>query len=86
VDGSGRVLMIHCRKPLPTHDLVEHLLALPLDLAQAMYGEGGYQAQLYVGVGKQEYQFGGGFDDGRNPGDPDRQAWPLPNVVAARPR
>ena len=67
-------------------DRVEHLLALPLDLAQAMYGEGGYQAQLYVGVGKQEFQFGGGFDDGRNPGDPGRQAWPLPNVVAARPR
>lgn len=86
VDGSGRVLMIHCRKPLPTHDLVEHLLALPLDLAQAMYGEGGYQAQLYVGVGRQEFQFGGGFEDGRRPGDPDRQAWPLPNVVAARPR
>jgi hypothetical protein len=85
-DRSGRVLMIHCRKPLPTHDLIEHLLALPLDLAQAMYGEGGYQAQLYVGAGGQEYQFGGGFDDGRNPGDPGRQAWPLPNVVAARPR
>ena len=22
-DRSGRVLMIHCRKPLPTHDLIE---------------------------------------------------------------
>jgi hypothetical protein len=86
LDRSGRVLMIHCRRPLPTHDLIEHLLALPLDLAQAMYGEGGYQSQLYVGAGGREYQYGGGFDDGRDSGDAERQAWPLPNVVAARPR
>ena len=44
VDGKGRVLFIHCRGYLRMHDLVNALIALPLDLKRLQYAEGGEPA------------------------------------------
>jgi uncharacterized protein YigE (DUF2233 family) len=82
VDARGRVLFIHARTPWPVHDLVKALLALPLDLAQAMYVEGGPEAQLFARGGGREFEHVGGFERApRTPGN--GQAWPVPNVIAA---
>ena len=54
VDGAGRLLLIHARSPWPVHELVAFLLAAPIDLRQAMYVEGGPEAQLYVRGGGTE--------------------------------
>ena len=78
-DRAGRVLFIHARTPWPIHDLVDALLAAPLDLAQAMYVEGGPEAQLFVRGGGKELERYGTFEGA----DANGRAWPVPNVVAA---
>ncbi len=79
LDGGGRVLLVIARTPWPVHDLVDALLALPLDLRRAMYVEGGPEAQLYVKSGRSEVEVVGGFSD---PLAENRGAWPVPNVIA----
>jgi len=85
VDGAGRVLLVHARSPWPVHELVAALLAAPIDLRQAMYVEGGPEAQLYVRGGGTELLRQGATERGLElPGG----GLPVPNVVAAvrRPR
>ncbi len=81
VDGKGRVLFIHARSAWPVHELVNALLALPLDLRQAMYVEGGPEAQLFARGGGREIERVGAFEAA--PAADNRDAWPVPNVVAA---
>ncbi|WP_242352531.1 phosphodiester glycosidase family protein [Anaeromyxobacter sp. SG64] len=81
MDGKGRVLFIHARTPWPVYDLVNALLALPIDLRQAMYVEGGPEAQLYVRGGGGEHEWVGGFE--HLPQADNHEPWPVPNVVAA---
>ena len=79
VDRAGRVLFIHARTAWPVHDLVHALLAAPLSLAQAMYVEGGPEAQLFARGGGREVERLGDFESaGANV-----RAWPVPNVIAA---
>ncbi len=85
VDGAGRLLMIHCRSPYTTHDFIDILLGLPLDIVNAMYVEGGPESQLFVGAGGVEREFVGSFESGFVESDLNRRAWPIPNVVALRP-
>ncbi|WP_242392715.1 phosphodiester glycosidase family protein [Anaeromyxobacter oryzisoli] len=84
IDGKGRLLFIHARSAWPVHDLVDALLALPLDLRQAMYVEGGPEAQLYVRGGGREVERVGAFES--SPAAAASDGWPIPNVVAAIPR
>jgi phosphodiester glycosidase len=81
IDAKGRVLFIHARSPWPVHELVKALLALPIDVAQAMYVEGGPEAQLFARSGAQEVERVGGFEGVRAAENP--RAWPVPNVVVA---
>jgi hypothetical protein len=81
VDAKGRVLFIHARTPWPVHELVNALLALPIELRQAMYVEGGPEAQLFVRGGGRQHEWVGGFE--HVPQAENRDAWPVPNVVAA---
>ncbi len=81
IDGKGRVLFIHARAAAPIHALVDTLLALPLDLRQAMYVEGGPEAQLYARGGGREIERVGTFEGA--PLADNKDAWPIPNVVAA---
>lgn len=86
VDHDGRLLMIHCRRPYSTHDFIDILLRLPLDIDRCMYTEGGPEAQLYVGVDGNEREFVGSYESGFLESDLNRRAWPVPNVIAVRPR
>ncbi len=82
VDRQGRVLFIHARTPWRVHDLVNALLALPIDLRNAMYVEGGPEAQLYVKAGGRELERIGSFETGFHEADDVFEAWPVPNVLA----
>ena len=88
IDHQGRILFIHVGSPYSTHDLINILLSLPLDIARAMYVEGGPQAQLYIGLGTHEYEFTGGFEINLNQKAKSLFAWPIPNVIgiAFRPQ
>ncbi len=86
IDNKGRVLFIHVRSPYSTHDLINVLMALPLELSGAMYVEGGPAAQLYVGGSDRELEFVGSLEAGFNENDQIHLAWPVPNVIAISAR
>jgi hypothetical protein len=81
IDRGGRVLFIHARSAWPVHELVKALLAAPLDLAQAMYVEGGPEAQVFARGGGRELERVGTFEAGA--AAENARAWPVPNVIAA---
>jgi hypothetical protein len=82
VDAKGRVLFFHARTRWPVHDLVKALLELPIDLARAMYVEGGPEAQLFARGAGREVERTGLFERAPAAGDGGR-AWPVPNVILA---
>ncbi len=81
MDKVGRVLLIHVRSPYTTHDLVNMLLQLPIDLKRAMYVEGGADAQLYINTGKEEHEFIGSYSTGSREHDENTFSRPVPNVL-----
>jgi hypothetical protein len=86
-DGRGRMLLVHCRTPLPAHDLVDALLALPLELRRLMYVEGGAEAALHVRVdGRTEVAEVGSYAEGGLLGQAARIYLPLPNAIGFSPR
>lgn len=86
-DAAGRVLLIHARSPWSTHDFVEILRALPLDLKRLMYVEGGPEASLYLELGGRALVAEkGSFESGFREDDDNHVFWPLPNVIALAPR
>ncbi len=84
-DQGDRVLFIHCGSPYSTHDLINILKALPLDISRAMYTEGGPQAQLYIKSGQHEYEFSGAFQLDHRQNSTALFAPPIPNVVGIAP-
>lgn len=85
VDGSGRVLWIHCRPRLTMGEFAQALIDLPLDLTGAMYLEGGADAGLFVATPHGPRRFVGDYasDLAATVND---HFWPVPNVLGARPR
>jgi len=81
VDTAGRVLLIHVREPHSTHDLINLLLELPIDLYNAMYAEGGIEAQLYVDAGGERHEFLGIYETGLDNADDFSLALRIPNVI-----
>jgi uncharacterized protein YigE (DUF2233 family) len=81
IDAAGRVLFIHCRSPYSVHDLIDMLLGLPIGLRNAMYVEGGPEAQLYVRAGGEELEFYGSLETGLFDADANGRAWPIPNAI-----
>ncbi len=80
LDARGWVLFVHARSAWPVHDLVNALLELPIDLRQAMYVEGGPEAQLFVKGGGTELERLGGHEAAPVAS---ADGWPVPNVIAA---
>jgi hypothetical protein len=81
IDAAGRVLLVHVRSPFPTHELIDLLIELPLDLRSLMYAEGGPEAQLFVRGPEREYEFVGSFAGAFGDADDNHRAWPIPNVL-----
>ena len=86
MDRRGRVLLIHCRSPYSVHDLIVMLLALPLDIKNAMYLEGGPEATLYLKSGKVSFEKVGSFETSFMEHNDNRVAWPLPDVIGVTRR
>jgi hypothetical protein len=81
MDEEGRVLFVHSRSPHSVHDFINELLEFPLDVKNAMYVEGGPEAQLYVKSGDFEGEWLGSFETGFFETDDNTGAWPIPNVI-----
>ena len=85
-DKDGRLLLIHVGSLYSTHDLVNILKALPLNIDRAMYAEGGPQAQLYVGYGTKVFSFAGGYEMNFIEGDGAALYRSVPNVIGIAPK
>jgi hypothetical protein len=81
VDKADRVLFIHVGSPYSTHDLINILQNLPLEISRAMYTEGGPQAQLYIKSGDHEYEFIGHSEIDLGVKANALFSRPIPNVV-----
>ncbi len=81
MDSKGRLLFMHVRSPYATHDFINILLELPIDLQRAMYVEGGKDAQLYIHSGNHEYEYLGNYATGLEESEGNHISWPVPNVV-----
>ena len=57
------------------------LLELPIGLKQAMYVEGGADAQLYINTGKKNFEFIGSYSTGSREHDENSYSKPIPNVL-----
>lgn len=86
IDGQENILFIHVRSWYSTHDLVNILKKLPLNISKAMYTEGGPQAQLYINIGKKEFEFAGSYETSSSQRNNDAISWPLPNIIGISPR
>lgn len=84
MDTKGRLLFMHTRSPYSTHDFINEIRKLPIDLKNAMYVEGGPEAQLYVHSGSHEHEWIGSFETGFRENDTNEAAWPVPNVIGIR--
>lgn len=82
MDRDGNVLFLHARDALPVHDFVEGVRALPLHVSRLMYVEGGPEAQLSVHSGARAVELVGSYETGFWENDGNREAWPVPNVIA----
>ena len=80
-DHHGRIMFIHVRSPYPTHELINMLLQLPIDLKRAMYVEGGADAQLYINTGKVEHEYIGSYSTGSREHDENTFSRPVPNIL-----
>ena len=81
LDNQSRIMFIHVRSPYTTHDLINMLLELPINLKQAMYVEGGADAQLYINTGKEKHEFIGSYSSGSREHDENTFSNPVPNVL-----
>jgi hypothetical protein len=81
IDHRDRVLFIHVGSPFSTHDLINILQMLPLNIARAMYAEGGPQAQLYIKIDESEHEFIGNYEININENSNALFSWPIPNAV-----
>lgn len=86
IDNEGRGLFIHVRIPYSTHEVINMLLALPLNISRAMYAEGGREAQLYIRSEAQEYEFVGSYGPGFAEHADNQLAARIPNVIAIERR
>lgn len=81
IDHQDKVLFIHVRSPYSTHDLINIIKMLPVDISRAMYVEGGPEAQLCIRNGGKEYEFTGSSETFFNENSDKKISWPVPNVV-----
>jgi hypothetical protein len=80
-DTRGRVHFIHMTTPQSTHDLINVLQALPLEIDRAMYLEGGTPAQLFVHHPGLELEACGTWCSERASEGERAFALPIPNVI-----
>jgi len=84
IDNKYRVLFIHIPSPYSAHDFINTLLALPIQITQAMYVEGGLDAQLYIQTENHTFEFIGNFENDYNGNT--QIARPIPNVIGIKKR
>jgi hypothetical protein len=81
MDKNGNALFIFNRSPCSAHDLVDILLSLPISIYNAMYLEGGREAQLYFSSKGMDFERIGSYEGGFSENGGPEFAIPIPNVI-----
>lgn len=84
-DAQGNLLFIFARAAWRTHDFINYLRALPMNIVRLQYADGGPPAQFYLKAGAVEVN-GHGAYEGKLRRHLSLVAWPIPNVLAIVPR
>ena len=85
VDRRGRLVLLHARAPFRMGELSQALADPALDLAGALYAEGGPEATLVAGTGPARWIRLGSYETDFWEDDSNHTAWDVPNVLAAVP-
>jgi uncharacterized protein YigE (DUF2233 family) len=80
IDKSGNALFIFTESPYSAYDLINILLSLPISIYNAMYLEGGPEANLYFSVNEFQFERIGRYA-ADNESDTLTVARPIPNVI-----
>lgn len=86
VDRAGRVVFGHARSPFTMTVLARALARPALEMAAAVFVEGGPEASLYARSSGGELRAIGSYETGFRPDDSNAAYWPLPNVLGLRRR
>ncbi len=86
LDREGRIVLLHARAAVTMTELSRALAASRLDLAGALFLEGGPEASLVAKGEGGELARVGSFETAFYESDANRAFWWLPNVIALEPR
>lgn len=86
IDKQGNVLFLFTRAPYSIHDFGNIILALPINLHNAMYLEGGPEATLFVSAGDLNIEKFGSYETDFWADDTNNRAWAVPNVIGVCPK
>lgn len=86
VDRHGRLVLLHARAAVTMTELARALAAPELELAGALFLEGGPEASLVVHGDSGELVRVGSYETGFVENDANQSFWWLPNVIGLEPR
>jgi Phosphodiester glycosidase len=81
IDKSGNGLLVFTEAPYSGHDFASVLLSLPLSIFNALYLEGGFEANLFFSWNGVELERVGTRETGLQEDSPRAVARPIPNVI-----
>jgi len=81
IDKSGNALFIFAETPYSGHDFANVLLSLPLSIFNALYLEGGFEANLFLSWNGVELERVGARETGLQEDSPRAVPRPIPNVI-----
>jgi hypothetical protein len=81
IDKSGNALMTFTEVPYSGHDFANALLSLPLSIFNALYLEGGYEANLFFSLNGVDLEKVGIRETGLQEDSPRAVPRPVPNVI-----
>ena len=81
IDKSGNALFIFTEAPYSGHDFANVLLSLPLSIFNALYLEGGFEANLFLSWNGVELERVGARETGLQEDSPRAVPRPIPNVI-----
>jgi len=81
IDKSGNALFISTEVPYSGHDVSNALLSLPLSISNALYLEGGFEANLFFSSNAVELERVGLRETGFQEESPRAVPRPIPNVI-----
>lgn len=83
-DPYGNIYYIFSRSPYTHNQMISFMTAMPFELTNAIYLEGGPETSLYIKIGDTVIEKFGSYVSGTYPNDDNDHFWALPNVIGMK--